>query len=539
MYLIETKLAAAEKKLENFLKSPLFRNSLFFTALFSLLAHAFAYLNLYPQHDSVNHMFEFAGTWEISLGRFLMPLFGRMQGQVTIPWLIGMLSIPVIAAMVYMICDLLDLRRPVWVAAVAGVLSANLCITELASVFTWTVTVYMVAAMLSCAGVYTVMKGRTLLRYPAAVLLIVGSIGLYQAEVIFGIVLVAVLAVKDLVSLEGWSKTVLRYLKLALVFVCAALVYSLLYKLVLNLTGVQPADSYNSLSNLKNISASDLLVVTKRMYKAFWNFLFGNNCFVGIHVTKTCNILLAGAAGLLLLFHFIRTPKNWISHLLTLAVLAVLPGLICVMDIFMAKWKLSFYLLYSLYLVYALVLWLLVYLGKRYLPKIPGTGTLLITLCFLLITAQNVIYSNQIYSNQKIMYDRALSVTTRILDKAESNPEYTIGETEVILVGTLRTNEDLLKTLQIDGKLPNTLQKNQGLRSLMNQAGLNGGKVISITYNQTFDSFAYLLGSEVNYITDADIVKAYEDMEEVQNMPAYPYDGCCRMIDGRMVIKLS
>ena len=99
-------------------------------------------------------------------------------------------------------------------------------------------------------------------------------------------------------------------------------------------------------------------------------------------------------------------------------------------------------------------------------------------------------------------------------------------------MGTLRTNEDLLKTLQVDGKLPNTLQKNQGLRALMNQAGLNGGKVISITYNQTFDSFAYLLGSEVNYITDTDIVKAYEDMEEVQNMPAYPYDG-------RMVIKLS
>ena len=42
MYLIETKLAAAGKKLENFLKSPLFRNSLFFTALFSLLDHAFA-----------------------------------------------------------------------------------------------------------------------------------------------------------------------------------------------------------------------------------------------------------------------------------------------------------------------------------------------------------------------------------------------------------------------------------------------------------------------------------------------------------------
>lgn len=539
MNLIETRVISAGKRLETFLKSPLFRYSLFFTAGFSLLANGFAYFNLYPQHDSVNHMFEFAGTWEISLGRFLMPLFGRMQGQITVPWLVGVMSIVFITGMVYMVCGLMDLTRPVWIAAVAGVLSANLSLAELSSVYTWTLAVYMLAAMLSCAGVYMLMKGKTLLRYPAAVLLIVGSISLYQAEVVFGIVLVAVLAVKDLVSEGNWAKVVLKYIKVALIFLCAALAYSLFYKLVLKLTGVQPANGYNSLSNLKNITVPELVKAAKRMYKFLRNFFFGSKCFVGVGLTRSCNTLLAVAAGLLLVFHFVRTPKNWVSHLLTVVILALIPGLVCTMDIMMRNWKLNFYLMYSLYLCYVLVLWLLVWLGRRYLSGMPGTGTLLIGLCFLLITAQNIIYSNQIYSNQKIMYDRSLSVTTRILDRMESDPDYIVGQTEVILVGNLRDNEGLKKTLVIDETLPETVQKNQGLRELLAQTGFNGGKLLSITYNQVFDSFAYFLGSEINYITEADIVSGYEAMEEVQNMPAYPYDGCCRMIEGRMVVKLS
>ena len=69
-----------------FFTSALYKTALGFTLLFSLLANAFVYFNVSPQHDSVNHMFEFAGTWELSLGRFLLPLYGNLQGQITTPW---------------------------------------------------------------------------------------------------------------------------------------------------------------------------------------------------------------------------------------------------------------------------------------------------------------------------------------------------------------------------------------------------------------------------------------------------------------------
>lgn len=46
--------------------------------LFSFLANAFTFLNWNPRHDAINHTFFFAGQWEVSLGRFLQPYYGKI-----------------------------------------------------------------------------------------------------------------------------------------------------------------------------------------------------------------------------------------------------------------------------------------------------------------------------------------------------------------------------------------------------------------------------------------------------------------------------
>ncbi|MBQ1719765.1 MAG: hypothetical protein II027_03860, partial [Bacteroidales bacterium] len=63
------------------------------TAVFSLVANAFAYFNLTPHHDSILRVLRFAGNLEISTGRFLLPVWGKMIGDIAIPWFTGLLSI--------------------------------------------------------------------------------------------------------------------------------------------------------------------------------------------------------------------------------------------------------------------------------------------------------------------------------------------------------------------------------------------------------------------------------------------------------------
>ena len=537
--MINKQLTAAKEKLLDFFTSRQYRTAILFTAIFSMLANGFAYLNLYPQHDSVNHMFEFAGTWELSLGRFLLPYFGQLQGQITMPWLVGLGSIFLISLMVWIICDLMDLQEGWQIAAVSGILSANLCITELAAVFTFTLTVYMLAALLGCLGAWVLLKRKSFWRYPAAMILFTLSMGLYQAEILVSVTLLAVAAVKALLAGDKPGKVILRYIGVAVTLVCAAALYYLLYQLFLDLHNLEPADSYNSLSNLQNVTPEALLVSVQDSYRAFFRFFYGEGCFVGRVLTRSCNIFLTALALILLVIHFIRHAGRWFSHVLTLLILAVLPGIICLLDIFMSNATLSFYLMLSLYLYDVLILAVIVHCGKGLFRGWDKLVSLAVAICFFLITAQNVVFSNQIYSYQKIMYDRATSVATRILDKMETTEGYVIGETEVIMLGSLRNNKDLSKTLRVDESLPKTLQGNMGLRELMNESDIHGARLLSITYNQTFDSFAYLLGSEINTLEDTEIVRQYLAMEEVQNMPVYPAAGCCQMIDGRMVVKLS
>ena len=48
--------------------------------LFSLAAHAYAYFSFAPLHDAVNYIDYHSGAWEISLGRYLEPLYGMIRG---------------------------------------------------------------------------------------------------------------------------------------------------------------------------------------------------------------------------------------------------------------------------------------------------------------------------------------------------------------------------------------------------------------------------------------------------------------------------
>ena len=529
MKTINDKLASLYENCWNYLTSRRYKVSLLFTFVFSMLANAFMYFNLYPQHDSLTHVIGFVSNWEISLGRFLLPYWGKIQGEITIPWIVGILSIVFISFIVYIVCDLLELNSTWQIAIVSGILSANLCITELASVFTYTVAVYMFSTLLSCLGVYIWVKRESVFRYPVAVILFVLSIGLYQAEIVFAITLLALLAIKDLLGNKNTVKIICKYLKIGMALVCAAFIYYCLYKLVLSIYDIEVSNSYNSISNIKDMSLEQLAISIANCYKAFLNFFYGNGCFISTSVTRVCNILLTCMTLVSLCVHVIKNKNCLVNTLLMLFILLLIPSLICMMDIFMTNSKLSFYILYSLYLYYILMLSVLNQCKKAddcHYDKIEKS---IVIICFCLLLSKNIIFSNQIYSYQKIMYDRSVSIASRILEDIESDENYEMGETEVIFVGALRDNEQLKKTLQIK----------PGLGTLVNNSGLNGGKVLSITYNGTFNSFAYLLGSELNYLTDTDIISEYTSLEEVINMPAYPKNGYCKFINGRMVIKLS
>ena len=52
-------------------------------------------------------------------------------------------------------------------------------------------------------------------------------------------------------------------------------------------------------------------------------------------------------------------------------------------------------------------------------------------------------------------------------------------------------------------------------------------------------SFIYMMGERMNIPLDYSGLPDYASMEEVKAMPSFPAQGCCRMIDGRLLVKLT
>jgi len=539
METVYSRIYLFEEKFYKHIDYKILKYSFLSTFIFSLLANGFAYFNLIPQHDSINHTFEFAGTWEISLGRFLLPLYGEIQGFTIIPWIIGVLSIIFISITVYSVCIILNFNSKWQIIVVASVLSANVSITEQISTFTWLSAVYMLAVAMACMALLILLNNTSVKFCILSAVLFTFSLGLYQAEIIFVICLICVTAINDFLDNVEFKSLFRKYIRIIAVLFCSLILYYVLYKIMLNVYEIASRNSYNSLSRLKDITLSSIISSVKACYISFFKFFFGKECVIGA-CSQICNIILLIISLGFVIRHIIKNKLHIYNVIFVFAVLVIFPCITCSIDIILLNDNLSFYILYSLFTVYLLFLSIInkcsYTIDKKHIAELTKR---LIILCFSVILFQNVIFSNQFYSYQKIMYDRTVSIMTRILDDVESDPEYEIGETEVIIIGSLNNNKYIKKVLKINDNLPSTLQKNMNLREFGNNFMLSGGKYLSVTYSMTFDSFAYLLGSEINYTSGSDLNKQYAKLEKIINMPIYPKEGYCQIIDGRMVIKLS
>ena len=122
-------------------------------ALCMLLAHGFAFTNLFPNHNSTVLVFDAQWTMYV-LGRWAQNLyFPLVRGKIAAPWLIGAFSIVYLALTGYIIAKLLHLRR--WSAALlTGLLGTCASVTAQLATYTYETDAYLLAMLLACAAVW-------------------------------------------------------------------------------------------------------------------------------------------------------------------------------------------------------------------------------------------------------------------------------------------------------------------------------------------------------------------------------------------------
>ena len=487
------------------------------TALCMLLAHGFAWFNLFPSHDGTILVFD-ADVVMLQLGRWVELLYFRfVRGRINAPWLNGAFTIVWTSLAVYLVGKLLQLGKKATIALCA-VFSTAISVTLLYATYYDKTDLYACAMFLAVWGVYAVRRFRC--RW-WGVLFCSGclclAMGLYQGYIEFAIGLFLICLLRDCLTEDlAWAEYLRRGVTAVVSLLLGGVLYAVSLKVVLAYKHLELIDSDNGLQQMGRAGVADYLARLPGAYKQVFTTLLGydvwNNRGMRL-ATAVC--LLLGLACLVLTLR--KKPLRAAVQVVILLVLLPL-GLNVVY--LLSERHPTLLMLYPVYLVYALVL-LLTGLEP---DTIPHSAAWLACLLCAFITVQNVIYANGAYTYRKLVYENTCAQVYTIMAKVEDLPGYVEGETPVVFSGDFTDSNftyhnDLIRLYE------------EG------DTGLSGS---AITYDGTIKWwFGNIMGSSAKVVNTQAELDAWAENPAVQAMPSYPASGCIAMVDGAAVIKLS
>lgn len=489
------------------------------TAGFSLLAHGYRYLSMSFSGDAMLLSQVGEELYQISLGRFLQPVYWQIRGYITAPLLIGLFATGFLCLSAAIIVDLLRLSHPLHIALTCGILAANetLAVSN-ATYLPWT-DVYMLALLFCVLGVFV------FYRYPHgwlfSPLLYCISLGLYQSYLPAAATLVILLLLLE--TLEGGSVASIwqRGFKACLSLLLGLLLYAAVLHIVTRVSGAQMSNDYNGVGRVGIPPLRDIPGLLIETYITPLKLLFVPDAQVmSWHVTTVpaeIHLLLFGFAAPLLLRRFLHASPG--AKLTAIFLLAILPlGMNFVQ--FIAQGIASGLTIYAYYLLYLLP----VALSARAAALPHRAARFCSAACSILLSvllALNIMFSNQMAVKRDLEFYSTASAMARVLDRAEQTQGYIPGETPVVLIGMLTSSPIAMERPGFE-----TVAKAQGMR---------------YTYGAAYETSNYwylqmALGEPINLVSHKERRKL---TRSAPDLAAFPKEGCCQIIDGYLYLRLN
>ncbi|MGN0775100.1 MAG: glucosyltransferase domain-containing protein [Candidatus Ventricola sp.] len=499
---------------------------LLFTAMFSLMAHGYRYLSLSFSGDSMLLSQVGEEAYQISLGRFLQPVYWQIRGYIAAPLLIGLFATVFLMGSALIVVRLLDLHRPLHIALACGVLTANetLAVSN-ATYLPWT-DVYMLALLLSLTGVYVFMNLR--LGWLISPVLFCFSLGLYQSYLPAASTMIIVLLLLD--TLDGaraeavWKRGLLACVSLVL----GLLLYAGVLDLILSVTGGQASQDYNGVGRVGLVSPEQIPSLLWDTFIMPLDLLFSTSDVPAMtwHITTVpawLNWLIFGLAGVMMV---LRARALRLSGRLTAAFLLLILPLGMNFVQFISKGIASGLTIYAYNLAYLLPVALMNRCGREASPpgrrvmRLAGGGAAVFLSVFLALNIRN---ANAMALKRDVEFSATTAAMSRLLDQAERTEGYVPGETPVVLIGMLPSS-----VISMERPGFEDIARAQGMR---------------YTYGASYETSNYwylemALGEPINLVSHEERLRLSSN-PEAADMPAFPSAGCCRMIDGYLFIRIN
>ena len=486
------------------------------TFLWGLAAHGYCFLDNNVSHDSLRefHAAILGNGVKVGSGRFLTPIYRDLLGtDVTLPWLIGLLSLLWLGITVFFILKLFHVESKPLACLIAGILTTNIAVSSTAATYIHDLDSYCFAVM--CA------TGAVLLwqRYDKGWLLgaipLVITLGIYQSYLFVAVTLVAMVCILDLLEGKSFSQVFQNGVKAVAMTALGAMLYFLTLRGYLALTGKNlVTGDYNSMDLIGKLSLSDIpkLIVeaySQTLYR-IWN---AYSSYPGILVKAATVLLLLAGIWALLAGMKKMGCKERILCILMVALLPLLMNFIYVITSGYTHDLMS----WPTWLFYVLILLMCRRLNWQQV------------VCMVLVAGLlygNVQFANGMYMKKDLEYDAYLSLMTRVSDRMETYEGYVIGQTPVVLAG-----------IPWEGPARNRVIP--GFKDYWNVTGMMKTDVVFAggpSYYQAY--FDYVLGTPI-LLAEASLWRDIEKSDFVKQLPCFPDRDCIAMYDGILVVKLG
>lgn len=492
----------------------------------SFATHGFLFANYAPFGDAVAYGIELDAqdAWFIQLGRFLLPLDTAVKGTITQPMLSGILSTLYIGVAAFFVCEILEFKEKWQWVLTPAFLCINVSIADLYSSFQFSAPPYLFAMLLCVTGVYCLKQRHNFSTLILSSVLFMISFGLYQAQIVVALLLMDLMIIMLCLNNEDKRKIWITIGLFILSVLIALVLYFVCLKLVLAVSGIQMPDSYNSVIGLRKLRFWQLVADTKADIYHYFSYYLGHENFLGKDA-RIANIILVSftiVSVALFLYRKIRSGRLSLHNVfVSFLLLCAFPVISVLMPVAMREQYIRFYVCYAVCMFYPAIMLLQNITIKQSLKK----GEKILTcICSFIVLFRTCVFTNELYTNQKVTYDRTVSLTTQIMNDLNNEEGYVPGESEVVFVGRLYRNENLA---QISSAFDE-------FRKPYN-AVINA----SPTYTDSLTAFIRMMGFNVNSVSDLNILTEIESNQETIDMPSFPTKGYISKKGQYYIVKVS
>lgn len=492
----------------------------FFSAIvLGLVAHLYMFTNKLPNHDDLNGLFGL--NYGTDFGRWFAPFVMKIDGNLSMPWLIGSLSVLCLAGTACFAVSLLRIRYPAGCILAAAIITMFPPVTATFT-YMFLAGAYFFGVLLAAAGAWVTVNWRKgfLLGIPMIAL----AMGLYQTYFsVAAVLMVGALLFETLDGQETFTTLLLRGMKLAGTLAAGLGVYiGMVYITTRNVKLVD----YQGISSMGKISLAEIPYRLIRCFGTYFTFFIKDSYQIHFGFLRyLLPLAFLGAAVLVVII--LRQRKLGIER-------------IALMGCLIAAYFLAaniVYLMCSGYIhalmIYGLCFALLLPIGiVDYSIDVPLKGyntNMRIWLSWLIIVSMSItaysycLADNEAYFQQNMSFQQILAYSNRLVSRIENCEGYEAGM-DVVLVGSKRREPALY---------PIGKQEYSKLTGIMTMADYR----TCWTYDRILRAFCGFAGAV--YIEGSAQEHIAADSAFVQSMPLYPETGSCQVIDGQVIVRLN